>query len=87
MEYLLTSNSKGNQEFEFYVEMAANGMFGVGDGINAPDPNRTFKLEEVGLAVPNLEVFDLFHDFEVILGIAKVSFRKKKCNGDYLISL
>ncbi|KAI8506798.1 Alpha-mannosidase 2C1 [Branchiostoma belcheri] len=56
-----------------YVEMAANGMFGAGQGtmISAPDPNRTFTLSRAELAVLDRDVYNLLMDFEVIIDMAK----------------
>ncbi|GBC03648.1 hypothetical protein RclHR1_05230010 [Rhizophagus clarus] len=71
-EYILTRNCKGGEKFEFYLEMACNGMFGNGSNtINPPDPNRTFRLNTVELVVPNKDAWDLFYDFQVILDMAK----------------
>lgn len=48
-------------------------MFGTGlNGIiNPPDPNRTFTLEQVELAVPHEKAWELLYDFQIILDIAK----------------
>lgn len=58
---------------QFYIEMACNGMFGTGNNglIGPPDPNRFFNLNEVDLAVPNKLAWELLHDFQIILGMAK----------------
>lgn len=34
------------EHHEFYIEMACNGMFGNGVGIQAPAPDRTFTLKQ-----------------------------------------
>ncbi|PKY21567.1 hypothetical protein RhiirB3_409571 [Rhizophagus irregularis] len=71
-EYVLTRNCKGGEKFEFYLEMACNGMFGNGSNtINPPDPNRTFRLNTVELVVPNKDAWGLFYDFQIILDSAK----------------
>lgn len=53
--------------------MACNGMFGAASSglISPPDPNRFFNLSEVDLAVPNKLAWELLHDFQIILGMAK----------------
>ncbi|CAJ0832316.1 13763_t:CDS:10 [Entrophospora sp. SA101] len=73
VEYVLTKNSKGGDKFEFYIEMACNGMFGNADngGINPPNPNRYFKLETLELVVRNEEAWNLFYDFQIIRGVVK----------------
>lgn len=51
--HLLTGAPRsGGEEFTLYVEMACNGMFGVGNGgmIQPPDPDRRFALAAAELA-------------------------------------
>ncbi|KAI9027605.1 glycosyl hydrolases family 38 N-terminal domain-containing protein [Phycomyces nitens] len=71
-EYILTRSAKANQTFDFYLEAACNGMFGVGDQNDAmvPDPNRYFRLLKADLVVPSHAIQDLYHDLSVIRGIA-----------------
>ncbi|CAG8637438.1 551_t:CDS:2, partial [Diversispora eburnea] len=73
VEYILTHQSNGGESFEFYLEMACNGMFGNGlNGlINPPDPNKYFTLEQVEIAIPNKKAWQLLYDFQIILDIAK----------------
>ncbi|CAG8450748.1 8086_t:CDS:10, partial [Ambispora leptoticha] len=73
VEYILTPRSKGGEKFEFYIEMACNGMFGVGDNglINAPDPRKYYTIREAALAVPNKAAWELWYDFQIIRGMAK----------------
>ncbi|KAJ3122321.1 Alpha-mannosidase 2C1 [Nowakowskiella sp. JEL0407] len=61
------------QIFNFYIEIACNGMFGVGnDGlINPPDPNRYFKLVASEIVVYDQNALDLRSDMEVLVGVAK----------------
>ncbi|KAF0408009.1 glycoside hydrolase family 38 protein [Gigaspora margarita] len=72
-EYVLTRSSNGGEQFEFYLEMACNGMFGngIGSDINPPDPNRYYSLRQVELAIPNQSVWQLMYDFQIILDMAK----------------
>ena len=55
--------------------MACNGLFGAGDnGLIAPtDPNRTFSLQQVDIAVFDREVYGLVLDMEILYGMAKVN--------------
>ncbi|KAI7495464.1 putative alpha-mannosidase I [Hortaea werneckii] len=58
-----------NKEHTIYIEMAANGMFGVptgGDPIQPPDPNRYFPLTEADLVSVNLDARGLYYDFWII---------------------
>lgn len=59
--------------FKIFVELAANGMFGVGLGgdINPVDPNKYYELLQCELAVFNHDVWDLIFDFSVISEMAK----------------
>ncbi len=54
------------------VELAANGMFGVGAAglINCVDPNRQFALKTCEVALFNREAWDLLWDFQVIADMA-----------------
>ncbi|PNH11582.1 Alpha-mannosidase 2C1, partial [Tetrabaena socialis] len=73
-EYILADTVVGGQELLFYVELAANGMFGNGpteNNIQPPDENRYFELKTAELAVPNLPVTALFHDLRALTGLAR----------------
>lgn len=61
--------------FEFYVEMACNGMFGLGDGsmISPPSTNRYFDVSIVEIAVLNQDCHQLILDLTILLGMAEVS--------------
>ncbi len=61
------------EPFEIFIELAANGMFGVGLGgdINPVDPNKYYELLQCELAVFHREVWDLIFDFTVISEMAK----------------
>lgn len=83
----LTGGKDGNRRVEFpissypkgvshtlYVEMACNGLFGVGGpftDIAPPEPNRTFTLDEARLVVPDELAWGLWYDFEIISGLAR----------------
>ncbi|XP_038072171.1 alpha-mannosidase 2C1-like [Patiria miniata] len=55
-----------------YIEMACNGLFGAGSGlIGPPDPNKTFALSKVELVTFDRLVFDLIHDIETLVDMAK----------------
>ncbi len=58
-----------------YVEMAANGMFGVGkDGlINPPDPDRNFTLSMVEVAVFDRKTYEVIRDLSILIGMVQVS--------------
>ncbi|KXS11926.1 glycoside hydrolase family 38 protein [Gonapodya prolifera JEL478] len=72
-EYVLTKNAKAGEKFTFYIELACNGMFGVGRAgmINPVDPDRFFNLAQAEIAVPNKDAWALYRDFEIVLGMAK----------------
>lgn len=61
------------EPFEIFIELAANGMFGVGLGgdINPVDPNKFYELLQCELAVFHRDVWDLIFDFSVISEMAK----------------
>lgn len=60
--------------FVLYVEVAANGMFGAGQGgmINPPDPDRHFPLSLSEIAVFDQQVYDLIMDLTVLYDMSKV---------------
>ena len=60
--------------FILYIEVAANGMFGVGrDGlINPPDEGKTFPLSVAEIAVFDQAVYDLLMDLTVLYDMSKV---------------
>ncbi|KAJ3407717.1 Glycoside hydrolase, 38 vacuolar alpha mannosidase [Chytridiales sp. JEL 0842] len=71
VDYRLTKAAKGGERFEFYIETAANGMFGNAPGINPPTPDRYYKLALAEIAVPNNLAFAVWYDFEILLGMVK----------------
>jgi len=69
VSWILSKDWKDGKKHLFYIELAANGMFGVptgGDTIQPPDPNRYFNLHEADIVVPNLEAKALYYDFWMI---------------------
>ena len=57
-------------KFEFYIEMACNGLFGNGTDTISPPKDRLFTIKMADLVVPNLDAFGLLYDFQVIRGMA-----------------
>eukprot|EP01132_Coremiostelium_polycephalum_P011168 gene11168-13684_t len=72
-EYKLLDCSKGGEKFDFEIEMACNGMFGVGNAglINPCDPNKTFQLNKAEIAVLDKDCYDLFTYVQMLYDIAK----------------
>ncbi|KAG1458244.1 hypothetical protein G6F46_000079 [Rhizopus delemar] len=70
-EYIVTNKAKSGEKYKLYIEIACNGMFGVGatDSMVA-DPNRYFTLSRADLVVANKHVQSLYHDLIVLRGIA-----------------
>ncbi|OQV19664.1 Alpha-mannosidase 2C1 [Hypsibius exemplaris] len=58
---------------ELWLEVACNDLFGAGAGgmINPPDMGRMFAVKKAKIAVFDREVWELFTDLEVIVGMAK----------------
>ncbi|KAI0219134.1 Glycoside hydrolase, 38 vacuolar alpha mannosidase [Massospora cicadina] len=71
LEYTLTKESRGGEEFNFYLEMACNGLFGNGAYLIGPPENRTYPILLAELAVPNALALKLRHDFGIIRDLAK----------------
>lgn len=63
-------------------------MFGNGEKglINPPDENRYFPLKMACIAVPNMEAFGLFYDFEIISSMAKRLPEKSSRGGAALMA-
>jgi alpha-mannosidase len=71
VEWILPKEYRDGQEHTFYVEMACNGMFGVGMGGNdimPPDPDRYFKIKRAEVVAVNLQARGLKVDFWIIGG-------------------
>ncbi|ORX69069.1 hypothetical protein DL89DRAFT_275108 [Linderina pennispora] len=72
VDYLLTRKATDNEGIrEFYVEMAANDLFGNGDYHQHPQDRAIYyNLSTVELVAPNLDAWALYHDLEVIVEMA-----------------
>lgn len=72
IEWVLPKEWRDGKEHIFYVEMACNGMFGVGrhgESIQPPDMGRYFRLKKVEVVAVRLEARKLRTDFWVISGM------------------
>ncbi|KAK3097644.1 hypothetical protein FSP39_011690 [Pinctada imbricata] len=60
--------------YQFYVEMACNGLFGAGNNglINPPDVNKMFTLSQAELAVFDRLVYNLQVDIKLLHDMAKL---------------
>jgi alpha-mannosidase len=73
-DWNIKSVATPGKPLEFYVELACNGLFGVGgpDTDIAPSqPGRYFSLDQCEIVVPDLLAWDLWYDFELVAGMAK----------------
>ena len=72
-QYPVLLASQGGEQLELYIEVACNGMFGVGSNgmINPPDPNRTFTLEQAELATFDRQADTLIRQLRLLHGVAK----------------
>ncbi|KAI9293878.1 hypothetical protein K502DRAFT_280964, partial [Neoconidiobolus thromboides FSU 785] len=71
LEYVLTESCKGGEIYEFYLEVACNGLFGTGPYLIGPPEEREYPVRMAELASPNKLAFDLFYDFQIIRDMAK----------------
>ena len=75
VDFKLSNESTGDEHFDFYIEMACNGLFGAGAGGNGsifpPIPDRKFPLVSAKIAVRNNAPYQLYRDFQVYLGLIK----------------
>ncbi|XP_061176887.1 alpha-mannosidase 2C1-like [Saccostrea echinata] len=64
---------KDKKRCSLYIEMACNGILGVGGDsmIGPPDMNRTFTLSQAEIAIFDREVYDLILDVETLHDMAK----------------
>ena len=73
------SSSLAGCRFELYIEMAANGLFGVGSGfIGPPEPDRSFSLSVAELGWFDREYARLRSDFCVVRDMAKALTAEEK---------
>lgn len=72
-EFAIGRDIHGSTTIELVVEMAANGVFGVGNGglINPPDPARQYTLQQCELGWFDREAWELLWDFTVISDMAR----------------
>lgn len=84
IDFRLTKSAKGGEIIDLFIEIACNGLFGNGNGIEAPDANKSFKLKTAELAVPNNQAFQLLWDFEVLIGMVKELSTETQINADAL---
>ena len=75
VDVLLSDHAVGGEKFEFYIEIACNGMFGNPGSeagiITAPIPNRQFSISTFSISAANKSAQKLLTDFELIRGMAK----------------
>ena len=72
-DFILTDNCKGDEKFEFFIEMAANGMFGVGNNgfINPTDLNKYFSINMFEVSVRNNDVYGIIRDLKIIIDMVE----------------
>lgn len=77
VEWIIPPSFRDGKEHTFYLEMACNGMFGLGKGARnqPPDPDRYFTLEKAEIVAVNKEARALYFDFSVISGMLWFSLR------------
>ena len=80
--------NKAGQKLVLFVEVAANGMFGEGNGgmINPPDPNRYKRLDRAELVVYNEDALHVFWDLEALWGLAKEMSSETQISNDCLFA-
>ncbi|KAJ1724189.1 Glycoside hydrolase, 38 vacuolar alpha mannosidase [Coemansia erecta] len=67
VEYVVTRKAKAGSSVTLYLEVACNGMFGLGDyTIGPPDEHRTFRLQPVELVVRRSDAIALYYDLSVL---------------------
>jgi alpha-mannosidase len=86
IDYLVTKHAKANQKYRFWIEVAANGMFGAGSNtmIGPPDPNRTFVLKTAELVVNDDIAQSVYWDLEVMLGLVQEMPEQSQLGNDAL---
>jgi alpha-mannosidase len=90
----IAKKAKGGEEFEFYIEGAANGGTGLGsphaNEMALPDyegKNKRYSLHQAELACLNREAFDYYHDFKVALEAVQVLPENSQRRGELLYAL
>eukprot|EP00002_Diphylleia_rotans_P021275 TRINITY_DN4145_c0_g2_i1.p1 TRINITY_DN4145_c0_g2~~TRINITY_DN4145_c0_g2_i1.p1 ORF type:complete len:1050 (-),score=183.94 TRINITY_DN4145_c0_g2_i1:75-3224(-) len=71
--YRLAAPARGGERTTLMIEVACNGLFGVGKGgdIFPPDEHKTFSISKIEIAALDQEAWKLFWDYTVIVDIAK----------------
>lgn len=72
-DFILTNCCKGDDKFQFYIEMAANGMFGVGANgfINPTDLNKYFSISMLEVSVRNNDVYGIIRDLKIVVDMVE----------------
>eukprot|EP00007_Cunea_sp_BSH-02190019_P001302 CAMPEP_0174241680 /NCGR_PEP_ID=MMETSP0417-20130205/24362_1 /TAXON_ID=242541 /ORGANISM="Mayorella sp, Strain BSH-02190019" /LENGTH=1107 /DNA_ID=CAMNT_0015320955 /DNA_START=179 /DNA_END=3499 /DNA_ORIENTATION=+ len=73
VEFVVSRSAVPGTALHFFIEMAANELFGAGDGgfLHPPSVDRKFKLVQADICVFNTEWAHLFHDLSLLVEIAK----------------
>ena len=73
MHLRASCGSPAGTQYELYIELACNGMFGCGGGgfIRAPDPDRTFTIAQAELAVHDNVGANLIADVTTLYDLAR----------------
>jgi len=73
-DFVLTHSAQGGEQFDFYLEMAVNGMFGLGSPsfLSPPPADKSMKIRIAEIGVVDKVAQSLFFDLDIILGMAKV---------------
>lgn len=68
IEWIIPDKFRDGKQHTIYIEMACNGMFGVGlgDSIQPPDPNKYFQLSKADIVAVNVEARQLWMDMWII---------------------
>ncbi|EME27109.1 alpha-mannosidase II [Galdieria sulphuraria] len=79
-DYRIAIKANGRERFTFFVEMAASGLFGVGQGgdIEPPDEHRYFLLEKVSVAVFDRDIWNLLCDLTLLAEAARLLYSPYK---------
>ncbi|KAJ1886688.1 Glycoside hydrolase, 38 vacuolar alpha mannosidase, partial [Kickxella alabastrina] len=68
VNFVVTKKAKASETKRvLYLEVACNGMFGLGDYlIGPPDENRSFTLNTADLVVKQVDAWALYHDLDIL---------------------
>eukprot|EP00111_Clytia_hemisphaerica_P022399 TCONS_00065842-protein len=72
-DYILTNNCCGKEKMTIFIEMAANGLFGAGANsmIGPPDPNKSFTLSKLEIAVLDKDIYRIVQDLKILIDMAQ----------------